>query len=436
MKLQKIAALVMAGIMSVGFVSGCGNSEGTAVSKDQAAASDTTQGETKTQGGEGASGKQKIELWHYFNETSQSSLNQVIEAYNSSQDQYEVAATFISRNDLMKQYTLGAVSGELPDMGMVDNPDMASYISLGVFADITDYANQWGELSKFYESPISTCYQDGKLYGLPSNTNSIAMYYNKTMFQDAGLTDADVPTTWDELYEVSKKLKKDDVYGFSMCAKGSEEGTFNFIPWFSSAGASVSDLDSPEAIKTMQFLRKLIEEGLMSEEVVNWGQSDVMNAFIAEKVAIVQNGSWYIPQLDEANPNFEWGVALLPKDQKTSSCIGGENIGICTGGNMEGAWDFLSYFMSAQANADFCEGAAKFPVRSDAMALKPIWSEDERYQVFSKALESAQARGPEIQWPTISEAIYTSAQAILLGEIPVEAALAEAAAKADAALAD
>lgn len=64
--------------------------------------------------------------------------------------------TFVSREELMKQYTIGAVSGELPDIGMVDSPDMASYISLGVFEDITDYLNDWPDLEQFYPGPMAS----------------------------------------------------------------------------------------------------------------------------------------------------------------------------------------------------------------------------------------------------------------------------------------
>ena len=68
-----------------------------------------------------------------------------------------VIPTFVSREELMKQYTIGAVSGELPDIGMVDSPDMASYISLGVFEDITSYLEGWEDLEQFYAGPLSSC---------------------------------------------------------------------------------------------------------------------------------------------------------------------------------------------------------------------------------------------------------------------------------------
>ena len=85
-----------------------------------------------------------IEIWHYF-EGEADALNKICKDYNELQSDINVTATYVSREELMKQYTIGAVSGELPDIGMVDSPDMASYISLGVFDDIQDELEEWGE---------------------------------------------------------------------------------------------------------------------------------------------------------------------------------------------------------------------------------------------------------------------------------------------------
>ena len=65
---------------------------------------------------------------------------------NAMQDRIHITYEFVAREDLLRQYQMGAISGELPDIGMVDNPDMASYIQMGVFADITDQLNEWGQL--------------------------------------------------------------------------------------------------------------------------------------------------------------------------------------------------------------------------------------------------------------------------------------------------
>ncbi|MFV0529575.1 MAG: ABC transporter substrate-binding protein [Lachnospiraceae bacterium] len=414
MKGKKVAAVMLAGLMAAGLLMGCGSSSSGNESSD---ASDET-----TQAQESSDGKQKIELWHYFNDASQGAIDRIVEEYNASQDTYEVVSTYIDREDMMNKYTLGAISGELPDIGMVDNPDMASYISLGVFQDITELAESWGELDQFYEAPLSTCYQDDKLYGLPNNTNSIVLYYNKDLLSAAGV---EVPTTWDELKTAAQTLTADGTYGFAMSAQGSEEGTFSYIPWLYSAGGSTEDMSGEAAQKSMEFLKSMMDDGSMSQEVVNWTQSDVANAFIAGKAAMMQNGSWQISALADSGVNY--GIALLPKDVENSSCIGGENFGICAGANTDGAWDFLKYFSSKDVSADFCEEAGKFPVRADAMDSKAIWSEDENYVTCAEALEVAVARGPEVQWPTISQSIYTALQSVLLGEDTVDSALGKAA---------
>lgn len=95
-------------------------------------------------------------LWHYF-EAEAPALEALIEEYNEMQSDIHITPTYVSREELMNQYTIGAVSGELPDIGMVDSPDMASYISLGVFEDITEELESWDDLQYFYEGPLLSC---------------------------------------------------------------------------------------------------------------------------------------------------------------------------------------------------------------------------------------------------------------------------------------
>ena len=92
--------------------------------------------------------------------------------------------------------------------------------------------------------------------------------------------------------------------------------------------------------------------------------------------------------------------------------------------------------MTAENNADWCEKAGKLPVRGDAVDLKDFWTADERYKVFNDSMEFAVPRGPHPQWPTISEALYTAEQAVLLGEKDAATAAADAAAVIDPLLAE
>lgn len=417
--LQKLMALALAGLMAVSVIGGCSSSSG-------GNSDDNKKDDTSSESGEAA----EVTLWHYF-EHEAPDLEAVVDKYNESQDKIHVTCTYVSREELMNQYTIGAVSGELPDIGMVDSPDMASYISLGVFEDITEELKGWDGLDQIYEGPLSSCMDgDGNLYGIPNNSNCLTLCCNMDVLRAAGF-DAP-PATWEEFKEICEKTTDaaNSVYGFAMCAVGTEEGTFQLIPWLQSAGGSVADLGSAESVKAIQFLSELVEKGYMSKEVVNWQQSEAYNAFCAGKAAMFESGTWQLADIDEKiNNTFEYQYALLPKDKEYASVIGGENFGVCTGTEYkEECVDFLEFLMSAENNADFTAAAAKLPIRKDAVALKDLWRTDERYIVFNEAMNYAVARGPHAQWPTISEAFYTAAQQSFLGEKSADEAMKAAAA--------
>ena len=418
-RFQKIAALLLIGTMTASLMTGCGGNSG---AKEE---SKETSSEESGSKGEAA----EVTLWHYF-EHEAGDLEAIAEKYNEEQDDIHVTCTYVSRDELMNQYTIGAVSGELPDIGMVDSPDMASYISLGVFEDITEELEAWEDLEQFYPGPLLSCQDaDGKYYGIPNNSNCLALACNMDVLRAAGFENP--PTTWDEFRKVCEATTdaSTGTYGFAMCAIGTEEGTFQILPWVCSAGGNIDDLSSPEATKGIKFLSDLVKDGLMSKEVVNWQQSEAFNAFCAGKAAMVESGTWQLADIDEKIAGtFEYQYALLPKDKEYASTIGGENFGVCTGSeHREECIEFLKYLMSAQNNADFTAAAAKLPVRKDAVSLNELFTTDERYKIFNEGMNYARARGPHAQWPTLSEAFYTATQQSMLGEKSVEDALKQAA---------
>lgn len=386
--------------------------------------------------------KATLDLWHYYDgEKPTEFINKTVEEYNASHDDVEIVVTYVHRNDLMNQYTIGAVSGELPDIGVVDSPDMASFIALGVFEDITEELTAWGELDNFNEGNLNSCRDgEGNLYGLPGETNCLTILCNMDMLEAAGYTEA--PATWDEFYEVAKACTdaENGVYGFSMSAIGNEEGTFQMIPWLYAAGGSVKDLESEGSVKAFDFLGKLVADGIMSKEVVNWSQGDAENAFIAGKAAMVECGSWTLSGIDSGSmelPTDNYKYIPFPTDVTTASVGGGANWGVCKGTEHKAeAVEFLTYLQSKEVLADFCEFAGAMPARKDSVELKEIWTQDERYKVFMDILKTSVARGPHPEWPTISEAIYSAEQAVLLGEKTAAEAMADAAAVVNPILAE
>ena len=372
----------------------------------------------------------EITFCHYMSEDKEGKfVNEAIEEFNNSQDEVHVTAQYLPREELMKQYTIGVVSGELPDCGMVDNPDHASYASMGVFEDITDLYNSWDE-ADFMEGSINSCYYDDKLYGLPWGNNCLGLFYNKSMLEEAGV---EVPTTWSELEAACEKLTTDTCKGLAISAIGNEEGTFQYMPWLLSAGGSVDNLTSDESKESMTYLKDLMDKGYISKECINWTQADAEKQFASGQAAMMINGPWQFSGLSDDAPDLEYGVAKVPKadDGDYASVLGGENVAICKGANVEASWKFLTWITSKEESAKICEAIGRYSPRAD-VDVQEMYKDDPLNATFAEILPTAESRGPSPVWPEISEAIYSAEQEVLSGQKDVDTAMSDAQAKIDA----
>ena len=374
--------------------------------------------------------KTVVTFWHYMSEDKEGQfVNEAVEEFNNSQDEIYVEAQYLPRDELMKQYTIGVVSGELPDIGMVDNPDHNSYASMGVFEDITDLYASWDE-ANFLEGSIGSCYYEDKLYGIPWGNNCLGLFYNEELLEAAGV---EVPTTWSELEAACEALTTDDCYGLAISAIGNEEGTFQFMPWLLSAGGSVYDLTTDESKSAFTYLSGLIEKGYLSKECVNWTQADAEKQFASGQAAMMINGPWQFSGLETDAPDLTYGVAQVPKadDGDYASILGGENIGICTGANVEAAWTFITWITGKEKSAEICKNIGRLSPRSD-VDTEAMFEGDANWEIFAEIMPNAQSRGPSPVWPDLSRAVYTAEQEVLTGQKDVDTACADGQAAIDA----
>ena len=364
-----------------------------------------------------------VTIWYYWEtEGHQKALGHIIEEFNNSQDDITVEAKYVPFADFKKQLSVGASADELPDLVILDNPDHAAYAAMGIFADITDKF----DVSNYYEGPVNSCTLDGKLYGVPFGSNDLVLFYNEDMLKEAG---CEVPTTWDELLEAAKATTTDTVSGFAHCALQNEEGTFNFLPWVWSTGATSYEIDSEGGIKALQFEKDLVDSGAMTKEAINWTQGDTMHQFIAENLAMMINGTWQIPTMREEVPDLKWNVAPIPQDKEQASGLGGENYAVIAGGNEDAAIEFLKYATSPETCL-YMMNAMGY-ISADSTIAEGQFEGDEVYQVFVDEMQYAHARGPLPEWPSISDAISLAFNKVITGESSPEDAAAEAQATID-----
>lgn len=392
MKFKRAITLGMTTALTVGILSGCGGSEATTSDKEV----ETT-----------ATEAQAVNIWYYWEtEGHQKALDKVVKEYNDSQDAYEVAAKYVPFADFKKQLSIGASADELPDIAILDSPDHASYVSMGIFEDLTGKF----DVSNYYEGTVDSCTMEDKLYGVPFGANCLALYYNEDLLNAAGCS---VPTTWDELKDTAQKLTTDSTTGLAFCSVQNEEGTFNFVPWLWSTGTTSYEIDNEAGIKALSFVKDLIDSNVMSKECTNWTQGDVMNQFISGNVAMMVNGSWQIPTMQQEAPDLNWDVTLIPKESEYASCLGGENYAVIKGGNTEGALDFLTY-ATEETQVKYLMDAFGY-ISADKTIAETQFGEDSPYAPFVEELQYAQSRGPLAQWPSVSDAISLAFNEVMTG---------------------
>ena len=424
MKKSKALSLILAVVMLASAAAGCSTSGGAASS-----------GAVQSAGASSASGgasKVTLTLWDYFEGTnSQRGVKNLVDGFNSSQSDVTVKAVFTPRDEMDKQLSIGLVSNKLPDLVLIDNPDFASRVSMGLLADVTDnFTKDFGDkVDDFYPAPLATCKSGDKYYGVPFGSNDLGLFYNKDMFKTAGIAAA--PTTWDEMTKDCQILSKNGVYGLAVSAIKNDEGSFQFFPWLYSAGATYKTVNSAGGIKALTLMQDYIGKGYLSKESINWTQADAEKQFATGKAAMMLNGPWNIETVQTDAPKMNFGIVQIPKDAQYASVTGGENLGIIKGHSEDAGWKFLKY--TSDNALLYIDDMGYIPARK-SLAAKDTKLNTEYMKPFVDILNNAFPRGPEANWPKVSAALYTAEQEVMLNQKTPADAAKEAQASIDSAL--
>ncbi|MCF3642718.1 sugar ABC transporter substrate-binding protein [Rhizobium sp. TRM95111] len=364
----------------------------------------------------------------------------LVKDFNALNTGIKVEFRQIQFDDVVSEAMRAYSTGQAPDIIAVDNPEHALFASRGAFLDLTDMIakSEVVKTENYFPGPLASTMWDGKNFGIPKATNTIALYYNKDMFKAKGLDPDKPPQTWAELVETARKLTDPsaNVYGLTFSAKANEEGTFQFLPWAQMAGASYETINTEGAVKALDTWKTIIDEKLASPDTLTRSQWDSTGTFNSGNAAMAISGPWELDRMVE-EAKFDWGVALLPVPEEgaeRSSAMGDFNWAIFANSeHPEEAFKVLEYFVS-QDNRMF-KDFGQLPARSDiAIPETGVALKDAGLKVFVEQLKYAKPRGPHPEWPKISKAIQDAIQAALTGQMSSREALDQAAEKIKAVL--
>ena len=364
----------------------------------------------------------------------------LVKDFNALNTGIKVEFRQIQFDDVVSEAMRAYSTGQAPDIIAVDNPEHALFASRGAFLDLTDMIakSEVVKTENYFPGPLASTMWDGKNFGIPKATNTIALYYNKDMFKAKGLDPDKPPQTWAELVETARTLTDPsaNVSGLTFSAKANEEGTFQFLPWAQMAGASYESINTEGAVKALDTWKTIIDEKLASPDTLTRSQWDSTGTFNSGNAAMAISGPWELDRMVE-EAKFDWGVALLPVPEEgaeRSSAMGDFNWAIFANSeHPEEAFKVLEYFVS-QDNRMF-KDFGQLPARSDiAIPETGVALKDAGLKVFVEQLKYAKPRGPHPEWPKISKAIQDAIQAALTGQMSSKEALDQAAEKIKAVL--
>jgi multiple sugar transport system substrate-binding protein len=218
----------------------------------------------------------------------------------------KIKRTGYDTSDLANKTLLAAQQGNSPDVLVVDNPVVSTLAEAGVLTTTDD--NKL-DTSKVDPNLLAAGQSDGKTYGTPIGANTLALYYNKSVLKEAGVDIASVKD-WPSLTAALEKVKKAGKKGITFSAIGTEEGSFQFLPWFWGAGAELTRLDSDQAVSALSLWKGWLDKGYAPNSVLNNTQTTSWQEFAGGDYAFAENGTWQLANAEKAG--FDYGVLPVP----------------------------------------------------------------------------------------------------------------------------
>lgn len=378
-------------------------------------------------GGSGTSGEgaDTLTILDYYNNEPDKTLVQTTLDECATELDVTIKREGVPGKDLIQKVLQRASSKTLPDVLMLDNPDVQEIAATGGLSPLSDYDV---DTSGFAPGILEAATYEGEVYGLAPAVNTLGLFYNTELLAAAGI---EPPTTWDELKAAAAALTVGDQYGLAFSAIATYEGAWQFLPFMWTNGGDETDLGSPEVTEALQLIVDLVDSGSASTSVINWSQSDVKDQFVAGKAAMMINGPWQIPALAET-PDVKWGSVQIPVNkagQTPIAPLGGEVWTVPVTGDDEKqatAAKFVECISNDENQLALSEARYLVPTK-EALAEEYV-EKVPSMKSFTEQVATARSRTGQLgeEWPEAATVIYTAMQLALTGQVPVEDAFKQA----------
>jgi len=388
-----------------------------------------------------------IDFWNYWDGDNAKAISSLIDKFNTTHPGIKVRNVTFPWGDLYTKMQAAAQgSGDaLPAVAAGDIAWMAALHRSGRLLNLGPAATKAKvNLKDFYPEILKYSLYRGKLRALPVSTNNLALFYNKDLFQQAGLDPNKPPKTWDDLRADAKKIAAlgNGVQGFEIYTQPGEGLTWQLQPYIWQAGGDFLNktytapaFNNAAGQKALGFLVGLIQTDHVTE-AGQWG------AFDKGQAGMRIDGSWMVNTYAHQVP-FKVGTALIPMPSggKRATNMGGEQIFVFNSASkaeQNAAAAFAVWLSSTPVQIQWDQLTSFMPTRvsvAKSGAIKKWVKQTPQLNAFVKQQQYAHARPPIPQYPAVSDAFSKAIEPAFYGKVSVAQALTDAAKAVSAALA-
>jgi multiple sugar transport system substrate-binding protein len=320
-------------------------------------------------GNSGGSSSGKATLQLMFGSSGDAETNAVKAAASAWSQQTGNKVTVIPAQNFSQQLTQSLAGGSPPDLFYVGSQQLSTLVDNKNLAATGDKVK---DPSDFYPSLVKSFTYKGTFWCAPKDFSTLALEINIDMWKAAGLTDADIPTTWDQLDSVAKKLTKNGVTGLVF------NDTLDRVDAFMrQAGGTMMNsdntkftIDTPQNLQGLQYVQKLAKEGVLKfpkQVGTGWGGE----AMGKGKAAMAIEGNWFVGGVKASWPSLHYMTVPLPAGPNgTKATLSFTNCwGVAAKSKHQAAAvDFIDFLTSDQQQMTFANAFGVMPSRQSDQA--------------------------------------------------------------------
>lgn len=358
-------------------------------------------------------------------------IEKLIDEYEKSNPDVKIIWSDIPWADIEKRLLAQLAERDMPDVINLNPNQAQQFAQLGELLNIEKHSPEIK--TKYFDGAWEACRFKGDNFGLPWYLTTPLLIYNKELFRQAGLTQEDVPTNFDELYQIAKQITE-KTGKFAYMISISEQFDQMNMKLVSDDYSRVTFVKKP-VIDMITIIKKMINEGIMPIESLSEGMSYVTKNYGDGNVAIMSGGTSFLSLFEKNHSKVyqNTGLGMRLENEIKNPSISVMALTVAkSSGNVDKALDFAVFVTNEQNQVEFAKISGAIIPSTKGSIKDEFFKKESNPKELARKLSALQVENAKIlippikNWSAIKNIFIDAIREIILEDVPVEKKLKEA----------